>query len=97
VKNIVINAILRAKEGKEEALFQVMKSIVPLSRAEQGCIQYTLHVHDTDPRTFVFYEIWEHEEALEAHIQSEHYLKYRKQIEGIVEKRDVFKLRVWKA
>ncbi|MBN9653502.1 antibiotic biosynthesis monooxygenase [Halobacillus sp. GSS1] len=89
---ITINAIIKAKQGQEEALLAEMKKAVEPSRSEEGCIEYTLHRSLDDDGTFVFYETWENEAALKAHIDSEHYQAYREATAELTESRTVHKL-----
>lgn len=63
---------LKARPGKEEALRKVLLSLVEPTRAEDGCVQYDLHVHTSDPGRFVFYENWNSREHLDAHLASPH-------------------------
>ncbi|MDR0136227.1 putative quinol monooxygenase [Metabacillus idriensis] len=90
---ITITAILKAKEGKEDALRTELEKVLAPSRAEEGCIEYTLHESLEEKEVFVFYETWENEEALQQHIQSTHYQTYRENTSDFIESRQVFKLR----
>lgn len=90
---ITITAILKAKEGKEAALRAELEKVLAPSRAEEGCIEYTLHESLEEKEVFVFYETWENEEALQQHIQSTHYQTYRENTSDFIESRQVFKLR----
>jgi quinol monooxygenase YgiN len=94
VLSITINAILKAKPGKEASLREELVKVVQASRKEEGCINYTLHESTEDSRTFVFYETWADEDALKSHIESEHYSNYRKNIETLIEQREVYRLNV---
>lgn len=91
---ITINAILIAREGKEEALRDELINVVQASRKEEGCISYIFHESTENPSTFVFYENWRDEDALNSHINSQHYKAYRKNIETLVQNREVYRLNV---
>lgn|SRR4051812_48826170 len=91
---ITINAVLKAKPGKEELLRAELLKMIEASRAEDGCVQYTLHESTEDKETFVFYERWKDEKALTFHIETEHYEYYRQQTEQLLEKRDVYRLQI---
>jgi len=65
-------AQLKARPGKEDDLRRVLLSLIEPTRAEEGCIQYDLHVHATDPGRFVFYENWASREHLDRHLSSPH-------------------------
>ncbi|WP_044337183.1 putative quinol monooxygenase [Rossellomorea aquimaris] len=89
---ITITAILTAKPGREEQLYQELIQVITPSRREKGCIEYSLHQSLGNKGTFVFYETWGSEEALASHTDSEHYNRYRKNTETLVEKREVYRL-----
>ena len=46
------------------------------SRKEPGCILFRVHRSVDDPRTFFLYELYETQEALAAHSQTEHFQRY---------------------
>ncbi|WP_341357928.1 putative quinol monooxygenase [Rossellomorea sp. y25] len=92
MSSITITAILTAKPGREEQLYQELIQVITPSRREDGCIEYSLHQSLANNATFVFYETWESEEALASHIESEHYNRYRQNTVTLVEKREVYRL-----
>lgn len=94
--NIVMNAILKAKEGKSSQLKEVLIRVIEPSRNEEGCIEYTLHASSENSNVFVFYEIWKDDEALNKYLQSEHYKAYRNAAERLIESREVYKLKKYK-
>ena len=69
---ITVVAIMKAKPGKEDDLRRVLLTLIEPTRAEEGCSQYDLHVHATDPSRFVFYENWTSRELLDRHLASPH-------------------------
>ncbi|MYL28754.1 antibiotic biosynthesis monooxygenase [Halobacillus halophilus] len=89
---ITINAFLTAKEGSEEELFHELKKVIEPSRNEAGCIDYVLHRSLDDSSVFVFYETWKDQEALQAHIDSDHYQAYREATQDLTSSREVHKL-----
>ncbi|WP_379971276.1 putative quinol monooxygenase [Ectobacillus sp. sgz5001026] len=90
---VTITAILRAKNGFEEALQAELQKVAIGSKKEAGNIQYDVNRSIDDKGTFVFYEIWQDQQVLEEHLTTEHYQTYRRNIESIVESREVYKLR----
>jgi quinol monooxygenase YgiN len=70
-------AELQAKPGKEEDLRRALLALIELTRSEEGCVQYDLHVHTDDPGRFVFYENWVSREHLDRHLASEHLKRFR--------------------
>jgi quinol monooxygenase YgiN len=89
---IIITAILKPKEGFQEQLLSELKKVQAASREEAGCIKYNLHQSVGD-YTFVLYEVWKDNEAVEHHIQSSHYKEYRDNISDIVSTREVYKMK----
>ena len=71
-QSLSVVAQLKARPGKEDDLRRVLLSLIEPTRAEEGCIQYDLHVHSTDPGRFVFYENWASREHLDRHLSSPH-------------------------
>ena len=62
-------ATLDAQSGKEEVVRQALLSLVPLTREEEGCIEYHLHECLGQKGTFVFYENWRSKADWELHLQ----------------------------
>lgn len=92
MEHIVITAVLKPKEGLQGQLLSELKKVQAASREEAGCIKYDLH--QSEDQTFVLYEVWKDEEALEHHIQSAHYQEYRNNIADLVSTREVYKLEI---
>jgi quinol monooxygenase YgiN len=93
MENVVITAVLSSKPGMEESLYKILQKVVEPSRNEEGCMTYQLHQSLDDVGTFIFYEVWENEEAVQSHIMSEHYKAYREQAESLIETRHVYRLK----
>ncbi len=56
-----------AREGESDTVEEILRRMAPLSRAEPGCVQYEVHRQADDPNTFVLFERYVDEAALEAH------------------------------
>ncbi|MFP7169565.1 putative quinol monooxygenase [Terribacillus halophilus] len=89
---ITILATLSAKADKQKELKEVLLDAVGPSRAEAGCILYALHESEEHDGTFVFFEKWSDEAALQAHLETEHYRKYRESSEPYLASREVKRL-----
>jgi quinol monooxygenase YgiN len=61
-----------AREGESDTVAEILREMTPLSRAELGCLQYDAYRHPDDPNTFVLFERYVDEAALEAHTASPH-------------------------
>ena len=69
---LTVVAEVKAKPGKEEELRAALLEVIGPTRREDGCVQYDLHVHTSEPGRFVFYENWTSAEALARHAGSAH-------------------------
>jgi quinol monooxygenase YgiN len=65
-----------ARTGEEERVADILRTMVPLTRAEPGCIQYTAHRSADDPRRFFLFEEYVDEAALGAHTQTDHFQRH---------------------
>jgi quinol monooxygenase YgiN len=69
---LTILAQITAAAGQEEAVRTALTGLVAPTRAEPGCITYDLHVDNTDPGAFMFYETWETRDLWQDHNVSAH-------------------------
>ena len=81
---LTVLARILAKEDKQEFVKSELLKLLEVTRAEEGCINYTLHQDSENTRLFVFYENWTSKELLEKHLKSEHLATYIKNTEGAV-------------
>jgi autoinducer 2-degrading protein len=65
-----------ARPGEEERIEEILRTMVPLSRAERGCLQYNAHRSSEDPRRFFLYEIYKDEAAFTEHNESDHFKRF---------------------
>lgn len=59
---------LSGKPGVEPELKALLKEMTHVSRADEGCIGYTFHQQQDDPRQWVLLEQWRDRAALAAHV-----------------------------
>lgn len=62
----------RSTPGREKELASRLHEMVTASTAEDGCLQYTLHVDRDAPDCFVLYERWTGWSALALHDETLH-------------------------
>lgn len=86
-----IAKIKAQEEHKETVLSELTKIVLPTQK-EQGCINYDLHVDNTDDSIFMFHETWESEDDLNAHSQSAHIKSCFKVIGGMLASSEVLRL-----
>jgi quinol monooxygenase YgiN len=71
-----IVATIKVKAGEEAAFEAIARKLVAaVNTNEPGCMLYTLNKGDqgNDPRTYVFMERYEDEDAVKAHRATDHY------------------------
>ncbi|HVZ16325.1 MAG TPA: putative quinol monooxygenase [Terriglobales bacterium] len=73
---IVLAVTWMAKEGQEDEVINIFRTLESESRKEPGCLLYIVHRHRTDQRRFFVYEQYADDAALEAHRNSSHFQKY---------------------
>ena len=81
---LTILAQITAAPGKEDLVRTELEKLVPITRAEAGCIQYDLHVDNENPGVFVFYETWESRELWQDHMKAPHLAAYMQATDGAV-------------
>lgn len=74
--NLIIVANIVAKEGKAEYLKSELLKLIEITRAEAGCVQYTLQQNNEEPNKFVFYEQWENRDLWQIHMNNSHLAQY---------------------
>jgi len=65
-------AHLIARSDRIDETLDVLKGLIEPTRAETGCIRYELHRNMSKPADLTFIEEWTDDDALDAHLVSEH-------------------------
>ncbi|MFT3903829.1 MAG: putative quinol monooxygenase [Niabella sp.] len=82
---LTVIAKMTAKESKLSETKSLLQSLVAPTRKEDGCIQYDLHQGKQDEHTFLFYEIWQSQEALDKHLANTHMVDFVGKADGLLE------------
>ncbi len=85
-KRITVLALVKAKDGMEEAVKQELLSLVKPTRSEPGCISYDVHQAANEKSEFMFYENWKSMEDLEKHRETPHLKAYRQKVGSLLAK-----------
>ena len=67
----VVAAQYTIKEGQEQAVIDVLKKMIPLSRAEPGCRLYMVNQSPENPRKLLLYEQYVDKGGYEAHMATD--------------------------
>jgi quinol monooxygenase YgiN len=66
----VVAARYLIKEGNEKAVIDVLKKMIPISRAEPGCRFYAVNQSPENPRKLLLYEQYVDKSGYEAHMST---------------------------
>ena len=82
----VVYTVVAGREAEAESH---LRSLVDGSRREPGCRTYEVNRKQDDARTFLIYEQYADEAALEAHRETPHFLEHAKNgLQTLMERRD---------
>ncbi len=69
---LTVIAFMRAAPGKRDELRAALEALVEPTSQEEGYVNYDLHEGIEDPDQFFFYENWESDADLDAHLDAPH-------------------------
>lgn len=69
---IIVAGEIHMQPGTREQFFDAVAPLVAASRAEPGCRHYVFTPDLDDHDLIRLYELWEDEQAMRAHFESEH-------------------------
>lgn len=84
MSKLTIVANIQSHPDKIDLVKAELLKLIPITRAEKGCINYDLHHDNDNPVHFLFYENWESRELWQAHMNNTHLQDYMKATEGAV-------------
>jgi len=77
-------AILEARVGQHEQLREALRALVPFTRQEPGCLDYTLFERTGSPGTFYMRESFRDQAALEAHFSMPYFKAFEKRFDELL-------------
>ena len=86
---LTIVANIHAKPDQIDLVKAELEKLLPITRAEEGCLQYDLHRDNDNPAHFMFFENWESRELWQKHTTAPHLAAYRAATDGAVAERTV--------
>jgi quinol monooxygenase YgiN len=99
---IHVIATIETVAGQRDAFLAAFRELIPLVRAESGCIEYGPAVDVPTPiaglppardEVVTVVEKWESLSALQAHLAAPHMLRYRENVKDLVTKVEIRVLR----
>ncbi len=92
MSKLTVIANIKAVPEHAELVHAELKKLIPITRAEAGCIQYDLHQDNENPAHFLFYENWESRELWQAHMGNQHLKDYLAATDGAVEEFSLYEM-----
>ncbi len=83
---LVMLAVLQARPGQHDQLRAALMALVPLTREEPGCIDYTLFEQADAPGTFYMRESFADRAALDAHIAAPYFQAFAKRFDELLDR-----------
>ncbi|HBR20153.1 MAG: hypothetical protein A2Y13_09275 [Planctomycetes bacterium GWC2_45_44] len=71
---ITIVCLIKAKQATKHQVKNELSNLAKMTRSEADNINYDLHISVTDDSSFIIYENWRNQAALDGHMSQE-YLK----------------------
>lgn len=81
---LILAVTAKIQPNKRDEAVQIALRMVAETHKEEGCLAYAFHSPLDDPNTFFVYEEWASEEALNAHLASEHMKVFQAQMPGVL-------------
>ncbi|SIS89131.1 Quinol monooxygenase YgiN [Roseivivax lentus] len=81
---LTIVANIHANADKIDLVKSELLKLIPITRAEKGCINYDLHQDNENPAHSTFYENWESRELWQEHMSAPHLAAYIAATDGAV-------------
>ena len=82
---IRIAAKLTVRADACEEFEKSVRELIELTRAEEGNHGFTIARSVENPQLYCFFEAWGSQEALEQHLNSEHFLRISPKLDALME------------
>ena len=80
----IIGARLQVKAEKADEFIAAAKACIAASRAEPGCLSYTLLQDPYDKTSFCFFEEWKSQKAIDEHFATPHFKAFGAQLKDFL-------------
>lgn len=94
MSEVRIVATLVVKAEYKDSVYEALKEVIAPSRQEAGNISYELHQDLANDNTYVFFEKWQSQQAVDTHNQSEHFKTLLSKIDNKLDLLDIKLLKV---
>jgi quinol monooxygenase YgiN len=88
----LITGIWKIKTEEKNNFVNLCKWIEPFSRAELGHISYTFAENKLLENTFLFFEEWENQEAIDFHISQSYFKEFMSKSEAMLLEKPIIRI-----
>ena len=81
---IIVHAFVEVKDGAAQEFIKAAAKCVEATRQEKGNNFYTLYLDSVNQQKFVVVEEWDTKPALDAHMQTPHFLEFGREITDLL-------------
>jgi len=74
---LIIAGTLKVKADHRQAMLDAVAPMVAATLNEAGCRDYVFSADPNDPEVVRLYELWDDEDALKGHFESEHMAQWQ--------------------
>ena len=92
MSKVSLVTIIEAKLEEKDFIRNELEKLIPITRKEDGCINYNLFLDSKNPARFIFEESWEDKAKLQGHMESEHLKKYLEASKGKLKTSEIIEL-----
>lgn len=83
---LIVIGRVRARNGQEDALIELMRGMQDASRRERGCLAYGFFEAIEDARELVAVELWASRAALDEHFSTPHLADFTRRLGPLVDR-----------
>ncbi len=74
---------IRLQQESIQQAVQLLQAVIPLSRAEPGCLRFETYKTAAEPIYFVMQQHWKDRAALDHHMQQPHTIRFRSSLNDL--------------
>jgi quinol monooxygenase YgiN len=82
---IVVVAVMKVQEGKQEEMEKALRDIAPKVATEEGTLAYVINQAKKDPTTFLIYEKYQDKDALNHHSTTPYFAEFFEKIAPLLD------------
>lgn len=81
---LIAEGTVQVRQGEQEAALAALHEMIPATLAEPGCHEYRFAWDIDDDTVIHIHEVWEDEEALAAHLASDHMATFNRALGSVL-------------